>query len=556
MHSRRLIFRHALISISFVLLYLLLNRPEVIFFSRIGFVAWYPAIGVVMALLLGVSRWYALLACFADAFASRVIYAQPVTSFSNTVGAAGIGICYGAAAYVLRGSLKIDLGLRRRRDVVRYVLVSATASVVATIIGVTCLIADHSITSGEYKSSALGWFLGDAIGLVGIAPFLLVHVFPHVRNWLSTVPSQVHSTRAHSPGTTFTFGALAETCGQIVTILAVLWAMFGTKGGRYDHSYLCFIPIIWIAMRQGVRRVVTGLLALNFGIVVAMHLFPPTAVLFTKAALLMLILSAVGLIVGSEVSERHRLAIDLNEQTTYLDSLIQNSPLGIVVLDRQGSVELANSAFERLFQYNRHELTSIVLDRVTGEFVAGRPYARQTWATDLDAKGRPIRVQGAEPTEKGTLLYPNANGATVWFSPSYSPSTGLVYVAVREIGATYFKRDMEYKVGTFYAGGGENELPADDSFGAIRALDAVTGAQRWEFRLHSPPWAGVLSTAGGLVFSGSDEGNFYALNDQTGKALWDFQTGGAIASNPIAFTVDGHQRIAISADRVLYVFGL
>jgi len=68
-------------------------------------------------------------------------------------------------------------------------------------------------------------------------------------------------------------------------------------------------------------------------------------------------------------------------------------------------------------------------------------------------------------------------------------------------------------------------LPADDSFGAIRALDAATGALRWEFRLHSPPWAGVLSTAGGLVFSGSDEGNFYALNDQTGKALWDFQTG-------------------------------
>jgi PAS domain S-box-containing protein len=162
----------------------------------------------------------------------------------------------------------------------------------------------------------------------------------------------------------FTLGGLAETCGQGLTILAVLWVMFGTKDGRYDHFYLSFIPIIWIAMRQGVRRVVTGLLALNVGIVVAMHLFPPTAVLFAKVALLMLVLSAVGLIVGSEVSERHRLAIDLNEQTTYLDSLIQNSPLGIVVLDRQGSVELANSAFERLFQYDRHELTSIDIGRM------------------------------------------------------------------------------------------------------------------------------------------------------------------------------------------------
>jgi len=357
MPSRRSIFRHALISLSFLLLYLLLNRPEVILLSRIGFVAWYPAIGVVMALLLGISPWYALLACFADAFASRVIYSQPVISFSGTVGSVGIAVCYGAAAYVLRGPLQLDLGLRHRRDVVRYVSVSAAASVVATMIGVACLIADHSIAWGEYKSSALGWLLGDTIGLVGIAPFLLVHVFPHVRNWLSPTPSPLRS--AHSAGTTFTFAALAETCGQILTILAVLWVIFGTKDGRYDHFFLCFVPIIWIAMRQGVRRVVTGLLALNFGIVVAMHWFPPSAATFTKVALLMLVLSAVGLIVGSEVSERQRLAMDLNEQTSYLDSLVQNSPLGIVVLDRKGSVELANSAFERLFQYDRQELTSI-----------------------------------------------------------------------------------------------------------------------------------------------------------------------------------------------------
>ena len=267
-----------------------------------------------MALMLGVSPWYALLVCFSDALASTIIYAQPASSFSSTVGAVGIAVCYGAAAYVLRGPLQIDLGLRRRRDVVRYVLVSVTAATGATIIGVACLIADHSIAWSEYKSSALGWFLGDAIGLVGIAPFLLVHVFPHVRNWLAPAPSQLHPTTAHSSRTTLTLGTLAETAGQGLTILAVLWVMFGTKDGRYDHFYLCFIPIIWIAMRQGVRRVVTGLLALNFGIVVAMHLFPPTADLFAKVALLMLVMSAVGLIVGSEVSERHRLAIDLNER--------------------------------------------------------------------------------------------------------------------------------------------------------------------------------------------------------------------------------------------------
>lgn len=359
MYSRRTLVRHALVSLSFVLLYLLLNRPEVIFFSRVGFVAWYPAIGLVMALLLGVSPWYALLVCLADALAGWVLYTQTVMSFSNTVGAVGIALCYGPAAYVLRGPAQIDLGLRRRRDVVRYVLVSTAAAVGATIIGVACLIADHSIKWGEYKSSAIGWFLGDTIGLVGIAPFLLVHVFPYVREWLTPTQVQSSSSGTRSGRTTLTLGALAEACGQGLTIAAVLWVMFGTKDGHYDHFYLCFIPIIWIAMRHGVRRVVTGLLALNFGIVVAMHLFPPTALLFAKVALLMLVLSAVGLIVGSEVSERHRLAIDLNEQSTYLDSLVQNSPLGIAVLDREGRVELANPAFEKLFQYDRHELASI-----------------------------------------------------------------------------------------------------------------------------------------------------------------------------------------------------
>jgi alcohol dehydrogenase (cytochrome c) len=196
------------------------------------------------------------------------------------------------------------------------------------------------------------------------------------------------------------------------------------------------------------------------------------------------------------------------------------------------------------------------LDRETGEFIAGRPYAKQTWAKGLDDRGRPMVIPGTEPTEEGNLVWPNLNGATVWFSPSYSPLSGLFYVAVREVGATYFKREADFRPGTFFAGGGEQEVPHDDAWGAIRALEAASGRMVWEFRMHSPPWAGVLSTAGGLVFSGSSEGNFFALDAKTGKPLWDFQTGGAIAANPISFAIDGQQHIAISADRVLYVFGL
>ncbi len=197
-----------------------------------------------------------------------------------------------------------------------------------------------------------------------------------------------------------------------------------------------------------------------------------------------------------------------------------------------------------------------VLDRVTGEFVAGKAYAKQTWASGLDARGKPVVAGQIEPTKEGLVVWPNLNGATVWASPSFSPETGLFYVAAREMGGRYFKRDASYKAGEAFLGGGGEMQPNDSSWGAVRALQAETGEMRWEFKLHSPPWAGVMATAGGLVFGGSAEGNFFALNARTGKPLWDFQTGGSITANPISFSVDGHQYVAISADRVLYAFGL
>ncbi len=197
-----------------------------------------------------------------------------------------------------------------------------------------------------------------------------------------------------------------------------------------------------------------------------------------------------------------------------------------------------------------------LLDRETGEFILGAPYAKQTWAKRLDEKGRPVVLPNTEPSEQGVLVWPSIQGSTNWFSPSYNPLAKLFYVSVREMGSIYFKSEAIYQPGAFYTGGGERALAGDEAWGAIRALDAATGKMRWEFRLHSPSWAGVLSTAGGLVFGGSQEGNFYALDAMTGKPLWDFQTGGEITANPISYQVDGRQFVAVPAGHSLYVFGL
>jgi alcohol dehydrogenase (cytochrome c) len=79
---------------------------------------------------------------------------------------------------------------------------------------------------------------------------------------------------------------------------------------------------------------------------------------------------------------------------------------------------------------------------------------------------------------------------------------------------------------------------------------------KWEFKLLSAGRSSLLSTAGGLVFSGTEEGNFFALDAETGKPLWDTQLGGNIRGIPMSFAVDGKQYVAIAAGFALFVFGL
>jgi alcohol dehydrogenase (cytochrome c) len=119
-----------------------------------------------------------------------------------------------------------------------------------------------------------------------------------------------------------------------------------------------------------------------------------------------------------------------------------------------------------------------LFDRQTGEFLLGKPYARQTWARGLDEHGRPIVASAIEPKPEGTLVYPGLHGATNWNSPSYSPQTGLMYIAAREEGTVFYRATAEYKAGSYYSAGGMRGIPGVEPTGSIKALDPLTGAQR------------------------------------------------------------------------------
>ena len=197
-----------------------------------------------------------------------------------------------------------------------------------------------------------------------------------------------------------------------------------------------------------------------------------------------------------------------------------------------------------------------VLDRATGEFVAGKDFVKQTWADGLDPKGRPRAKEGLEPNAEGILVYFSIQGAANWHSPSYSPKTHLFYQGAVEMGTIFYKGEAVYNPRIGFTGGGGRTLNTDDSWSAVRALEATTGDLKWEFKLLSAGRTSLLSTAGGLVFGGTEEGNFFALDAETGKPLWNTQLGGSVRGIPTSFAVDGKQYVAIAAGFALFVYGL
>src|SRR5688500_11333978 len=129
-----------------------------------------------------------------------------------------------------------------------------------------------------------------------------------------------------------------------------------------------------------------------------------------------------------------------------------------------------------------------VLDRATGQFLSATPFAKVNWVNGWDAKGRPNRV--LSPTPEGTLVYPNNQGATNWYSPSYSPRTGYFYIPTwMDTYSTYTKGPVEYTPGNQYVGrfptmtvpalrtgpGAVNQRPRQEGYGAIQAFDARSG---------------------------------------------------------------------------------
>jgi alcohol dehydrogenase (cytochrome c) len=215
-----------------------------------------------------------------------------------------------------------------------------------------------------------------------------------------------------------------------------------------------------------------------------------------------------------------------------------------------------------------------VLDRVTGKFLLGKPFIKVNWASGLDEKGRPIPT----PQPPGAATFPGQQGGTNWWSPAYSPRTGLFYVgAWEDVSGVFSSQPATYKPGGGFMGGNFRATrPTPESavspnigrppintwtdamsHGALIALDPSTGDRKWTFPMYDLTESGVMTTASDLVFTGGRDGFLMALDARSGELLWKVNLSSAqMRSAPITYMVDGRQYLSYISGNVLMTFGL
>ena len=212
-----------------------------------------------------------------------------------------------------------------------------------------------------------------------------------------------------------------------------------------------------------------------------------------------------------------------------------------------------------------------VLDRASGQFLSGTNFVPVNWASGLDDFGRPVQT----PQPPGTTTFPGIQGGTNWYSPSYSPETGLFYVSAWESYGTNFEPEaQEHEPGRVFLGGRPaNPFGAGANVpglrrghintwtdaaggGAVIAIDPRTGQQRWRVPMTDVTSSGILTSASNLLFTGNREGHFHVMDAESGDLLWRKTLGGMIANGPMSYMVDDKQYVAVAAGHSLFVYAL
>ncbi len=210
---------------------------------------------------------------------------------------------------------------------------------------------------------------------------------------------------------------------------------------------------------------------------------------------------------------------------------------------------LGGTTRKALVHFDRNGF-AYTMDRRTGEVLLAEAFVPMNWATGVDLKtGRPVLNPDKVPAPGKNVqdICPSLEGGKNQQPAAFSPRTGLFYVPTNNLCMHFETRDVSYIAGTPYVGANAPEFGGPGGYrGEFLAWDATTGRKVWGIREPYPVWGGALTTKGDVVFYGTLDGWFKAVDARNGEVLWKFRTGSGIVGNPITYLgADGKQYVAV-----------
>jgi len=347
--SRSLFFRRLLFSLLCILLFVFLDRTTVFLQIWPSISAWYPPIGMAVALLVGVGLEVFPALLLAGFVSGYVNYHQVPTSIQFLLINPLVPLIYAGASLYLRRKLTAGNRIRSIRDVNYLLGVSLLASSAAAFSGTAILVWNGDIHPSDYVPAALNWWIGDAVALSSVTPFLLEFVIPYCRRFLG----RSRDPECFRNASRWTRAELFESTGFLASLGFIIYLAFANSFARSAHLfYLLFLPLIWIAIRRGLRGVVVALLLVDSSLVLMMRIVHQGVGDLAVLQFLMLILALTALLLGAVIGERREAERRFADEEERIRLILDSTAEGIYGVDLDGLCTLINTAALRILGFS------------------------------------------------------------------------------------------------------------------------------------------------------------------------------------------------------------